>query len=52
MAKKIKSYERFCGGVSDFSHESMLPDGYAFGRSVDVRSNPNHVTLLPKTIKE
>lgn len=53
MAKKsVKSYERFIGGISDFEHESMIQSGYAFGRSVDVRSNPNHVTLLPKTIKE
>lgn len=50
--KSVKTYDRWIGGISDYPHESLIPSGYAFSRSVDVRSDPAHVTLLPKTIKE
>ena len=51
MSKVIKSWERF-SGISDFHHESPIADSYYFGRSIDVRSEPHHVTILPRTIKE
>ncbi len=52
MSKVAKTYQRFIGGISDYEKESMLVDAYSFGRSVDVRSDPQAVTLLPRTIKE
>lgn len=44
--------QRFIGGIADFTKESPIPDAYAFGRSIDVRSNPRQITILPRTIKE
>jgi hypothetical protein len=52
MSKVIKAWTRFAGGLSDFRHESPIPDGYYFGRSIDVRSEPHHISILPRTIKE
>ena len=51
MSKVIKLWERF-SGLSDYHHESSVADSYYFGRSVDVRSEPHHVSILPRTIKE
>jgi len=50
--KVPKLFDRFIGGISDFRHENMVADAYYFGRSVDVRSEPHHVGVLPRTIKE
>lgn len=54
MASEIKvSYESFNGGISDFDSESGgIPNSYAFGRSVDTRSNPRTLSILPRTVKE
>lgn len=52
MSKVPKSYERYVGGIADFEHESLITDSYAFARSVDIRTNPHHVSILPRTIKE
>jgi len=52
MAKTTKSYERYVGGVADFEHESLIADAYSFARSVDIRTNPHHISILPRTIKE
>lgn len=52
MSKTLRSWERFGGGISDFSHENPIADAYYFGRSIDVRSEPKHVSILPRTIKE
>src|SRR3990167_8332698 len=52
MAKdNVKSLEKFIGGIADFEVEG-LPNSFAFGRSLDVRTNPKRVTILPRTIKE
>jgi len=47
----LKPIERFNGGIADYSSEG-IQDSYAFGRSVDVRTDPRQVTILPRTIKE
>lgn len=52
MAKVIKSHSRFIGGISDYPKEGLIPDSYAMGRSIDVRTDPQNATLLPRTIKE
>lgn len=52
MSKVIKSYQKFNGGISDFHHENAIPDAYYFGRSIDVRSEPRHISILPRTVKE
>lgn len=54
MAQKklISLYSSFNGGISDFSRFASLPNSYAFGRSIDVRSDPQNLTVLPRTIKE
>lgn len=50
--KVINSYSRFIGGIADYNKESLVPDSYAMGRSIDVRTDPQNATLLPRTIKE
>lgn len=52
MPKVPKGYTRFVGGISDFERESLVPDAYAFGRSIDVRSDPQNLGILPRTLKE
>lgn len=52
MARVIKTFSRFCGGISEFDKESLIPSGYAFSRALDIRTNPQNLTLLPKAIKE
>lgn len=47
-----RGYDRFNGGISDFTAESSVPDAYYFGQSIDVRTDPRQFTLLPRTIKE
>ncbi|MCR4330740.1 MAG: LamG domain-containing protein [Patescibacteria group bacterium] len=51
MAKKTITVSKFNGGIADFP-EDGIENSYLFGRSIDVRSDPNLVTLLPRTIKE
>lgn len=42
---------RWDGGIADLSKNS--PDTeFAFGRSLDVRTDPFHPTILPRTVKE
>ncbi len=48
---KITTVERFSNGISDFLKEG-IQDTYANGISIDHRSDPRGVSLLPKTIKE
>lgn len=49
---KLSTYSQFNGGISDFPRLASLPNSYAFGRSIDVRSDPQNITVLPRTIKE
>ena len=51
MPKPVKSYENFASGIADFETEGA-ENSYAFGRSIDHRSDPTSFKLLPKTIKE
>jgi hypothetical protein len=51
MAKQVISHEHFVGGIADYQSEG-IPDSYAFGRSIDHRSDPNSLAILPKAIKE
>ncbi len=50
--KTPKTISRFVGGIGEFIRESTIPDAYGFGQSIDVRSDPENVTLLPRTLKE
>jgi hypothetical protein len=52
MEKIPKLWEKFNGGISDFQHESPIANSYYFGRSVDVRKEPHHIGVLPRTIRE
>jgi hypothetical protein len=52
MSVNQKSQDDFNGGIADFDATSSVNNAYAFGQSVDVRSNPRQFTLLPRTIKE
>jgi len=49
--KRILSQERFWGGISHDLKESPA-NGFYFGRSLDFRSEPSIVKILPKTTKE
>lgn len=52
MAKKIpQSYTTFSGGIADFIR-SGIDNSFAFGQSVDIRSDINNITVLPRSIKE
>ncbi len=52
MAKSdVRSQSRFVNGISDFQKEGA-PDTYYFGRSIDHRTDPRGITLLPRTLKE
>lgn len=51
MGKQIKSFNRFIGGIADYSREG-IPDSHAFSRAVDFRNNPQSLTLLPVAVKE
>lgn len=48
---KYKPYERFAGGISDFIREGIT-DSFAFARSVDTRTDPQNISVLPRTVKE
>lgn len=47
----VDSQTDFSGNISDFE-KSNNPTEYAFGRSVDTRSDPYKIELLPATVKE
>lgn len=52
MAKKIpQSYTTFSGGIADFIR-SGIDNSFAFGQSVDIRSDINNITVLPRSVKE
>lgn len=51
MSKGTKTLSRFIGGIADSTREG-IQDSYAFGRSIDVRTDPQNVTILPRTVKE
>ncbi len=49
------SYKRFAGGIADSLKEGaagQIPDQYYFGQSVDYRTDPQSLTLLPGAVKE
>jgi len=50
MAKQVVSQTKFLG-IADYEKEGV-EFTYAFGRSVDYRTNPRRLTLLPRTAKE
>lgn len=50
-SKILMPEERWVGGIADYDAEG-INSSYAWGRSVDVRSNPRRVSILPKTINE
>jgi hypothetical protein len=52
MALIEQSHDRFIGGISDFDHESMIPDAVYWERCIDFRTNPKHAYILPATIKK
>src|SRR4030042_3090908 len=51
MAERILSQERFSGGIS-YDLKEGQPNSFYFGRSLDYRSEPSVVKILPKTAKE
>lgn len=51
MADVTPEYHRW-QGIADYPKESLIPDQVAFMRSLDYRSDPRQLTLLPKTVKE
>lgn len=51
MAKTYPSYNNFEGGIADFVSEG-IPHSFDFAQSVDVRSDPKSIGVLPRTIKE
>lgn len=52
MTKKFSSFLRVISGIADYDKESMLPGAVAWTRSVDYRSDPQNITILPRTVKE
>ena len=51
MAKTIWAKKRFFG-FSDFIKDEVEPDHYYFAQSIDYRSDPNSLTLLPSSLLE
>jgi len=51
LPNKIDNYRRFDGGIAPYDKEAE-GDQYAFGRSIDYRSHPKELKILPKTVKE
>lgn len=48
----ITQKSQYNGGISDFNRLESIPNSYAFGRSIDVRTDPQNIGVLPRTIKE
>lgn len=51
MANSTVGQSRFIGGISDAEKEG-IQSSFVWGRSVDFRSDPGKITLLPRTVKE
>lgn len=51
MSDKILSQSRFYGGISSSKKEGPKY-AYAFGRSVDYRTEPTQISILPRTVVE
>ena len=51
MAKIIGNITNFSGGIADNSKLGSA-NSFKFGRSIDFRSDPSQLTLLPRTEKE
>lgn len=49
--KKIGSIQNFTGGISSTSKKIGPKNSFAYGRSIDFRSEPTEFTILPKTSK-
>lgn len=47
----IDAYSRWDGGIADYPKESQKNE-YGHGRSVNFRTDPRKLTLLPQTVKE
>lgn len=47
----VPSYTNASGGISDYP-KNAADNEYAFGRSIDHRTDPYQITILPKTAKE
>jgi len=53
MSKTVFSLTNIVNGIADFAEDSLQnPNQVAWCRSIDYRTNPNIITLLPKTTKE
>lgn len=50
MAKRFLEVKRF-GGISDSDKEGLVST-YFFGRSIDYRTDPTKLLILPRTVKE
>lgn len=51
MSQKVLTQSRFHGGISN-SEKEGTKHSYKFGRSIDYRSDPSKLKILPKTIKD
>lgn len=51
MTKSPVAYTQFSGGIADFLRLG-IDNSFAFARSVDIRTDPQNITALPRTIKE
>lgn len=51
LPTKIENYQRHDGGIAETT-KNAPPIQYGFGRSINYRTNPYEITLLPKTTKE
>lgn len=52
MSVKTVPFDRIIYGIADYDKESLVPDGVAWLRSVDYRTDPRRITILPRTVKE
>lgn len=52
MSAKTVPFDRIIYGIADYDKESLVPDGVAWLRSVDYRTDPRRITILPRTVKE
>lgn len=52
MAEKSTIYSVFDGGIADFIRANTIPHAFAFSQSIDIRSDPYTITVLPRTMKE
>src|SRR3990167_4867599 len=51
MGKQTGNITRFVGGIANSDKEGQ-ESSFAWGRSIDFRSNARKITILPKTAKE